>query len=717
LHQKGKFLQMKKKTLHFISIGVSIIFTLFLLIFQCFTLAEDKMLPESQAEFRLLRLHYSSSSGEKGVTTFEYDGRGLAYKALWQLLDGSRNSINLYTFDSRGNVIKKYREFSDNITSTQIFEYNDQGKLVLEKFDRSDGVTGTTYYHYDAAGKRIMADCRGLNGWFFGIIKYSYDKNSRKITADIKDKEKKIGTIQYAYDDQNNLAEEFWDLSGKFDQTFTYEYDAYVDKRKQPYTSSNAFININTGYKIVQEEYNYSNQSSGPSFYKYDGDKLAEKVFTRSDGLQTVTHCFYDGDNKLIKSLRIYSPKKSAIFTYSYNKQRQLTARENLQTDGTSMQENYRYDDQGRLMQADWINFDNWLTGTITFIHNQQGNVKQGRFTNTGEKKFSADISFRYDKNQNLSSILWDFSYPATQTYKFKYAKIEQEPVFPVLTGPYFGKTAPKKYAEIFLDGIISTLDESEMNAAFTPDGKEFYYCSRFKGNWAIFVVRESNGAWLKPTPINFTGDFTDRDLTISPDGNKIFFGSNRPRKKGGRTMPALDIFWTERLNSKQWSEPTNIGPPINTAASENYPAVARNGNLYFFSSRKDGIGGCDLYVSPLVNQQYQIPKNLGPAVNSEKHDWDAIIAPDESFIIFSSQNRTDSIGGQDLYISYRKKDRTWTKAKNMGRRVNSEYGEICPSLSLDGKYLFFTSRRRGEADILWIDAGIIAELKPNNQM
>ena len=79
--------------------------------------------------------------------------------------------------------------------------------------------------------------------------------------------------------------------------------------------------------------------------------------------------------------------------------------------------------------------------------------------------------------------------------------------------------------------------------------------------------------------------------------------------------------------------------------------------------------------------------ENLGPNVNTIYDEGDAFIAPDESYIIFSSQDRSDSIGGQDLYIAYRKADGSWTQAKNMGESVNSESGEICPSISLDGKY------------------------------
>ncbi len=285
-----------------------------------------------------------------------------------------------------------------------------------------------------------------------------------------------------------------------------------------------------------------------------------------------------------------------------------------------------------------------------------------------------------------------------------------KESNFPELTGPYFGREAPMEVAEIFMDGIISTLNEPEMCAAFTRNGKEFYYNAQYKGSWAILFTKEVKGKWLKPAPLWFTSNNTDRDFTLSPDGNRIFFGSNRPRKKAGKGLESLDIFYTERLPSGQWSEPKNIGLPVNTDYGENYPSVARNGNLYFFSCRNEGMGACEIYMSRFKNGHYLLPENPGSAINSSRNDWDSFIAPDESYIIFSSQNRDDTIGGQDLYISYRKNDGSWTQAKNMGPRVNSSSGEICPSVSLDGKYFFFTSRRRGKADIFWLTTDIIEE-------
>lgn len=282
---------------------------------------------------------------------------------------------------------------------------------------------------------------------------------------------------------------------------------------------------------------------------------------------------------------------------------------------------------------------------------------------------------------------------------------------FPVLRGAYLGEKPPGMTAKIFAPEIISTLEMPEMCAAFTADAKEFLYNAQYKGQWSIFLTREINGQWIKPKPIGFTSGYTDRDFTISPDGQKIYFGSNRPRKKNGEPLGALDIYMSERIDEATWTEPINLGSVVNSDLGENYPSVANNGNLYFFSNREDSLGGCDIYVSRFIAGSYLSPKNLGSAINSAQNDWDSFIAPDESYIIFSSQNRDDTLGGQDLYVSFKKEDGSWTNARNMGPGVNSKAGEICPSVSLDGQYIFFTSRRRGKADIFWVSIDILKRL------
>lgn len=110
--------------------------------------------------------------------------------------------------------------------------------------------------------------------------------------------------------------------------------------------------------------------------------------------------------------------------------------------------------------------------------------------------------------------------------------------------GPYFGQKAPSDQAELLMDGFISTSDEPQMNAAFTRDGRQFLFCARHQGSWAIFSSREENGRWREPEPLPFASEFDDRDFTMAPDGKTIYFGSNRPRVPDGSSLPNLDIYW-----------------------------------------------------------------------------------------------------------------------------------------------------------------------------
>ena len=74
---------------------------------------------------------------------------------------------------------------------------------------------------------------------------------------------------------------------------------------------------------------------------------------------------------------------------------------------------------------------------------------------------------------------------------------------------------------------------------------------------------------------------------------------------------------------------------------------------------------------------------------------------------------RPDGYGDFDLYVSYRKEDGTWTKAKNMGESINTPARESVSVVSPDGKYLFFMSRRNGIGELFWVDANIIEALRP----
>jgi hypothetical protein len=119
---------------------------------------------------------------------------------------------------------------------------------------------------------------------------------------------------------------------------------------------------------------------------------------------------------------------------------------------------------------------------------------------------------------------------------------------------------------------------------------------------------------------------------------------------------------------------------------------VAANGNLYFNGGRN--ASNSDIYVSRLVDGRYTTPENLGPGVNSDAGDFHPFIAPDETFLLFDSQREQGSFGGNDLYISRRAEDGSWSDAENLGPAVNTASGDLRPFVTGDGKYLFFASSR-----------------------
>ena len=97
--------------------------------------------------------------------------------------------------------------------------------------------------------------------------------------------------------------------------------------------------------------------------------------------------------------------------------------------------------------------------------------------------------------------------------------------------------------------------------------------------------------------------------------------------------------------------------------------SFAKNGNLYFASSRKGGFGEEDIYVSRLVNKQYTKPENLGPAINSKESEYDPCISANEDFIIFTSSGRGDSFGAGER--------RCLERVRLRHRRDHREVGEM----------------------------------------
>lgn len=261
------------------------------------------------------------------------------------------------------------------------------------------------------------------------------------------------------------------------------------------------------------------------------------------------------------------------------------------------------------------------------------------------------------------------------------------------LTGDYFGYEATSE-VQVFGEGVIST-PLGELNSVFSPDGNEFFYSiSNVRLNYVALVHRKRvNGVWQEPKIPSFSGKHSDADPFYSMDGNRLYFISRRPLNDSISEPKDYDIWYVDK-EGDSWGDAINMGEKINTKRHEFYISVTKNNTLYYATNYEDLNGPSFIHKAELVNGEYEVTK-LGEAVNGTDGGGDPYISPDEDMLIFTSR-REGGFGNSDLYISFMV-DGQWTKAMNMGPRINSEHLEFCPMISPDGNYFFFTSMKHAD--------------------
>lgn len=254
------------------------------------------------------------------------------------------------------------------------------------------------------------------------------------------------------------------------------------------------------------------------------------------------------------------------------------------------------------------------------------------------------------------------------------------------------GSTATDK-PTLFAKGLVS---DGMNNRDFTisPDGNQIFYSiqQRDFSISTIISITKKNGKWSKPEIAPFAGMYKDLEATFSPDGKRIWFCSNRP-VSAADTTDDFDIWYVDKT-STGWSEPVNAGPTVNSDADEFYPSVTRSGNLYFTTEFKNGKGREDIVMCEWKNGAFLPPVSLPEAINTKGFEYNAFVDPDEQFIIFTSPGRADDIGRGDLYISKKDASGKWQQATNPGAAINSKSHDYCPYVTPDKKYFFFSSSR-----------------------
>ena len=179
----------------------------------------------------------------------------------------------------------------------------------------------------------------------------------------------------------------------------------------------------------------------------------------------------------------------------------------------------------------------------------------------------------------------------------------------------------------------------------------------------------------------------------VSADGEMLIFTVRRPVEEAGRQRFFREEFYVSHLENNQWSVAEPMKFLSTDSESEGALALSYDNNLIFFTSchRSDGFGSCDLYYSIKQGEKWSDPINLGPVVNSPRWESQPSLSSDGKTLYFAS-NRPGGFGGSDIWKTVLQADGSWGRPVNLGNEINTAGDEMAPYIHADGQTLYFSS-------------------------
>jgi Tol biopolymer transport system component len=272
-----------------------------------------------------------------------------------------------------------------------------------------------------------------------------------------------------------------------------------------------------------------------------------------------------------------------------------------------------------------------------------------------------------------------------------------------------FDKAVPDSIPTVFAKELFSRDSSYIGYCSFDNETEEFYYAITNKQWGASQILKLNSKGQIDTLYYNINKNWEGEPM-FTPNGKRMYFTAIPPPKKNMDWY--ANLYFIERTD-KGWTIPKEF--ELNTQTSEWHISFTANNTAYFGSERDGSRLKADIFYTKFDNGKYNKAIKLPSTINTEYNDCDPLIAPDESYLIFHS-DRPGGYGDHDLYIAFRKDENNWTDPVNMGEKINTSGWEMGPSLSPDGKYLFFTRRKSWDtkepSKIYWVDIGIIEKYK-----
>jgi OOP family OmpA-OmpF porin len=227
-----------------------------------------------------------------------------------------------------------------------------------------------------------------------------------------------------------------------------------------------------------------------------------------------------------------------------------------------------------------------------------------------------------------------------------------------------------------------------------TADQQELIFTRRINGGPnddedLVISKRDSRGGWTFPESLseNINSKFNEGTSTISADGRKLIFTSCVGRQGYG----SCDLFESVRIGD-EWTQPKNLGPAVNSSEWESQPSLSADGRtLYFVSDRRGGAGRRDIWMSFLNEKgEWTRARNVGKPINTEYDEISPFIHVNNRVLYFAS-NGLIGFGGYDIFFSERDTASAWTQPKNLGSPINSHEDQFSLFITADGKKGYYS--------------------------
>jgi len=184
---------------------------------------------------------------------------------------------------------------------------------------------------------------------------------------------------------------------------------------------------------------------------------------------------------------------------------------------------------------------------------------------------------------------------------------------------------------------------------------------------------------------------------SITADGLTLIF-TRQPVYRDGSSqheMPQEDFYISFNIDNI-WQKAVNAGAPLNTRLNEGAQTLSSNGRYMYFTAcdRPGGMGSCDIYFSAFNDGKWSEPYNLMSPVNTTHWESQPSVSADGKILFFSS-NRPGGFGGKDIWYSVLNDRNQWNTPVNMGGMINTDGDEMSPFIHFDGKTLYFASDGR----------------------